>query len=80
MTHEPSPRESLRASSQIGSASEDDDLLEPEDIAVDLDAPEPPTVHEYDAVGHEVSPAEQLADVTPHIDGPDEAAEPRPGC
>lgn len=60
-------------------AAADDDLLEPEDIATDLDAPQPPVAHEHDP-DHDLSPAEQLADVTPQIDELDEASEPRPGC
>lgn len=59
----------------------EEDLLEPEDIATDLDAPEPPEIHAHELHGHVASPAEELAEVTPQIDGSeDEAAEPKPGC
>jgi hypothetical protein len=59
----------------------DEDLLEPEDFATDLDAPEPPETHDQELVGHNISPAEQLAEVTPQIDGAeDESSEPKPGC
>lgn len=58
----------------------DDDLLDPEDIAIDLDAPEPPPVHHHDGHGDHESPAEQLAEVQPQLDRQDESAEPKPGC
>ena len=60
-------------------ASGDDDLVEPDDIATDLDAPEPPITHEQELL-ESPSPAEQLAEVSPQVDEPDEASEPRPGC
>ena len=61
-------------------AAGDEDLLDPEDFATDLDSPEPPELHDQGSHGHLPSPAEQLADVTPQLDEPDEDNEPKPGC
>ena len=61
-------------------AAGDEDLLDPEDFATDLDSPEPPESHDHDLLGHNPTPAEQLADIAPQLDEPDEEAEPRPGC
>ena len=61
-------------------AAADEDLLEPEDFATDLDSPEPPEAHDQDSQGHTPTPAERLAEVMPQLDEPDEANEPRPGC
>ncbi len=58
----------------------DDDLLDPEDVAFDLDSPAPIPVHHHDAHGNHDSPADQLAEVTPQLDRSDERAEPKPGC
>ena len=70
----------LRVSSpKCASSDDDDNLVEPEDFATDLDAPEPPITHEQELL-ESPSPAEQLADVSPQLDEPDESAEPRPGC
>ena len=64
---------------QLVNGSREEELVEPDDIATDLDAPEPPTTHEQE-LRESPSPAEQLADVSPQLDEPDEASEPRPGC
>ncbi|MCC6508600.1 MAG: hypothetical protein IT423_05810 [Pirellulaceae bacterium] len=61
-------------------ATDNHDLLEPDDLAVDLDSPEPLPVHHHDLHGNHESPAEQLAEVAPQLDQADEAAEPKPGC
>lgn len=57
-----------------------EDLLEPEDIATDLDAPAPLDLHGRDGSSEETAPREQLEEVTPQIDASDESAEPKPGC
>lgn len=57
-----------------------DDLLEPEDFAADLDAPEPIPVHHRDQHGNHDEPSKQIAEVMPQLDRGDEAAEPKPGC
>lgn len=60
---------------------EGEDLLEPEDVATDLDFPQPPEIHPHEHQGHVATPAEELAEVTPQIDGAeDESSEPKPGC
>jgi hypothetical protein len=64
----------------VRAVGDHEDLLDPEDFATDLDSPEPPETHDSDLIGHNLTPAEQLADITPQLDEPDEEAEPRPGC
>jgi len=61
--------------------SQKEDLLVPEDIATDLDSPEPPELHAHELHGHIATPGEELAEVAPQIDGTeDESSEPKPGC
>lgn len=57
-----------------------EDLLDPDDLAVDLDSPEPLPVHHHDLHGNHLLPKDQLAEVTPQLDRSDEKAEPKPGC
>ncbi len=64
----------------IHSSTSSDDLLEPDDLAVDLDSPEPLPVHHHDLHGNHETPSEQLAEVTPQLDLADEQSEPKPGC
>ncbi len=64
----------------VASSTSPEDLLDPDDLAIDLDSPEPPPVHHHDNHGNHELPAEQLAEVSSQLDRPDEAAEPKPGC
>lgn len=56
------------------------DLVEPDDLALDLDSPEPLPVHHHDLHGNHELPKDQLAEVTPQLDRLDETSEPKPGC
>lgn len=62
------------------SSTTSDDLLEPDDVATDLDSPAPIDFHLNEVTHDRLSPAEQLDDVVPQLDVPDESAEPKPGC
>lgn len=62
------------------SALHPDDLLDPDDLAVDLDSPEPLPVHHHDLHGNHEAPKDQLAEVIPQLDRVDEKSEPKPGC
>ena len=57
-----------------------EDLLDPDDLALDLDSPEPLPVHHHDQHGNHEAPKDQLAEVTPQLDRSDENSEPKPGC
>lgn len=57
-----------------------EDLLDPDDLALDLDSPAPLPVHHHDLHGNHESPKDQLAEVIPQLDRMDETSEPKPGC
>ncbi len=64
----------------IASTTGTEDLLEPDDLVIDLDSPEPLPVHHHDLHGNHELPKDQLAEVTPQLDRTDESSEPKPGC
>jgi hypothetical protein len=73
-------REQCKVESMHHPRGTSEDLLDPEDLAVDPDAPGSPDASDIELIGYTAANFDHLTDVSSQINTPDESSEPRPGC